>query len=191
MRTCARAARSVSATVDALKTETFKRPLSVFHTPAFLNTHEIVHSFLIDVERVLLCDNEKALLLCTHGCGNAWNARPFRAGLKEAFWRGVKLNYIKLKCVNAWQRFGRPSWRGWECWDGGGCSWGWRSPCKRRAQCFVFSRVPVAVYFSFVGVLFLVLLVTLTVMGFGFLNGGTIALYPGEGEKRGLSRMRL
>lgn len=165
MRTCVRAARSVSATVDALKTETLKRASFVVRTPAFLNTHEIVHIFLSKELR----DNEGASIMRTW-MWKCLECRSFSCRAERSFWRGVKLNYIMLKCVNAWQRFGRPSWRGWECWNGGGCSWGWRSPCKRPAQCFVLSRVPAAVYLSFVGGLFLISLATLTVMGFGFLH---------------------
>lgn len=87
--------------------------------------------------------------------------RPFRAVAERSFWRGVKLNYIMLKCVNAWQ-------------------------CLRRAQ---LERVGVGVpgdggpqnalsapmflwlsVSSLLGFLFLVLLLTLTVMIFGFLH---------------------
>lgn len=53
------------------------------------------------------CATMKALLLCAHGCGNTWNARPFHAAAERSFWGGVKLNYIMLKCVNAWQCLGR------------------------------------------------------------------------------------
>lgn len=53
------------------------------------------------------CTTKKALLLCAHGCGNTWNACPFRAVAERSFWRGVKLNCIMFKCVNAWQCFGR------------------------------------------------------------------------------------
>jgi len=69
--------------------------------------HEIVHIFLIDVLTTRSYTTKKPLLLCAHGCGNTWNACPFRAMAERSFWRGVKLNCIMLKCVNAWQCFGR------------------------------------------------------------------------------------
>lgn len=140
MRACVRAARSIQATVDAGK-RNFKWPLFVVNfvhrTPAFINVHEIVHIFLIDVLTTRSCATKKALLLCAHGCGNTWNACPFRAAAERSFWRGVKLNCIMLKCVNAWQCFGRAQLERLGV-GGGGCSWGWRP-----LQCFVLSHVPV------------------------------------------------
>lgn len=62
MRACVRAARSIQATVEAGK-RNFKWPLFVVNfvhrTPAFINVHEIVHIFLIDVLTTRSCATKK------------------------------------------------------------------------------------------------------------------------------------
>lgn len=126
--------------------------------------HEIVRIFLIDVLTTRSCATMKALLLCAHGCGNTWNARPFRAAAERSFWRGVKLNYIMLKCVNAWQCLGRAQLE--RVGVGVVGVPGDRGP-QNALPSHMFLWLSVS---SLLGFLFLVSLLTLTVTIFGFLH---------------------
>lgn len=70
------------------------------------------------------CALTKGRPLCEYGHKNAWNACPFHAMLKGPFSQGVKLNYIILKCVNAWWYLGGTQLERemWQQVGGGLCS---------------------------------------------------------------------